>query len=129
MVISIVGWSIFLGMTLLNSISQSLLANAQYYTCEGSWCRWEYNESLVTSFYVLSGISGALGFFGTIFSTYFICRARQRIRARDRIPGSASNDCCASYWCPCCSVIQMFKQERIDGTSYSVCSPTGTLRV
>lgn len=31
---------------------------------------------------------------------------RTEIRDRFGIPGSAFGDCCTSYWCPCCAVIQ-----------------------
>ncbi|KAK8121714.1 PLAC8 family-domain-containing protein [Apiospora sp. TS-2023a] len=31
---------------------------------------------------------------------------RTEIRERFQIPGSGVGDCCASYWCPCCAVIQ-----------------------
>ncbi|KAK8016974.1 plac8 family [Apiospora rasikravindrae] len=31
---------------------------------------------------------------------------RTEIRNRFDIPGSTLGDCCASYWCPCCAVIQ-----------------------
>ncbi|KAK6860747.1 hypothetical protein PG995_004383 [Apiospora arundinis] len=31
---------------------------------------------------------------------------RTEIRDRFEIPGSAMGDCCTSYWCPCCAVIQ-----------------------
>ena len=31
---------------------------------------------------------------------------RTEIRDRFQIPGSAMGDCCTSYWCPCCAVIQ-----------------------
>lgn len=31
---------------------------------------------------------------------------RKEIRDRFGIKGSRASDCCASYWCPCCSLIQ-----------------------
>ena len=62
----------------------------------------------------------------SIFSTYIICTARKRLRERDRIPdGScgATDDCCASYWCQCCTLVQMLRQDKIDGSSYQLCTP------
>ncbi|KAI0532873.1 hypothetical protein GGR58DRAFT_488707 [Xylaria digitata] len=31
---------------------------------------------------------------------------REQIRARFAIPGTPLNDCCISYWCQCCAIIQ-----------------------
>ncbi|KAK8075713.1 plac8 family [Apiospora hydei] len=42
---------------------------------------------------------------------------RTEIRERFGIPGSGFGDCCTSYWCPCCAVIQQDKevQARLPG--------------
>lgn len=36
----------------------------------------------------------------------FAMMKRTEIRERFQIPGSGVGDCCVSYWCPCCAVIQ-----------------------
>jgi Cys-rich protein (TIGR01571 family) len=35
---------------------------------------------------------------------------RGEIRERFGIKGDGMNDCCASYWCPCCVLIQQEKE-------------------
>ncbi|KAI1109778.1 hypothetical protein F5Y14DRAFT_431410 [Nemania sp. NC0429] len=35
---------------------------------------------------------------------------REQIRARFAIPGSPLKDCCVSFWCQCCAVIQQDKE-------------------
>ncbi|KAK4464512.1 PLAC8 family-domain-containing protein [Cladorrhinum samala] len=43
---------------------------------------------------------------------------RQEIRERFGIKGSGTNDCCVSYWCSCCALIQQEKevQARMSST-------------
>ncbi|KAI0017369.1 PLAC8-domain-containing protein [Xylariomycetidae sp. FL0641] len=38
---------------------------------------------------------------------------RTEIRERYDIPGSGCGDCCASYWCPCCTLIQQDNEVKI----------------
>ncbi|CAJ2513185.1 Uu.00g013040.m01.CDS01 [Anthostomella pinea] len=38
---------------------------------------------------------------------------RSEIRERYNIPGSGFKDCCVSYWCPCCAIIQQDNEVRI----------------
>lgn len=35
---------------------------------------------------------------------------RGNIRKKYGIEGSTTNDCCVSYWCPCCSIVQNDKE-------------------
>lgn len=35
---------------------------------------------------------------------------REQIRARFTIPGSPLEDCCVSFWCQCCAIIQQDKE-------------------
>ncbi|KAH8197756.1 hypothetical protein TruAng_008090 [Truncatella angustata] len=50
-------------------------------------------------------IHGALCFF-TGFHWVYTMLKRTEIRERFGIPGSACGDCCTSFWCHCCAVIQ-----------------------
>ncbi|KAK8064505.1 PLAC8-domain-containing protein [Apiospora phragmitis] len=50
-------------------------------------------------------IHGALTWFTGCGWIYAMMK-RTEIRDRFQIPGSAVGDCCTSYWCPCCAVIQ-----------------------
>ncbi|KAI0172223.1 PLAC8-domain-containing protein [Hypoxylon sp. FL1284] len=38
---------------------------------------------------------------------------RSEIRERYQIEGSGCNDCCVSYWCPCCALIQQDNEVKI----------------
>ena len=89
-------------------------------------CTVDWNRIRIA--YVIGGISGLVALMGAILGTYALCVRRRRIRDRDRIPEGACgglDDCCVSYWCGCCSLLQMFRQERITGGSYRLCSQTG----
>lgn len=35
---------------------------------------------------------------------------RGKIREKYGIKGSSTNDCCVSYWCPCCATVQNDKE-------------------
>ncbi|KAL0940231.1 PLAC8 family protein [Colletotrichum truncatum] len=61
---------------------------------------------------ILSGL-GLIG-----FHWLYIMSKRIDIRKQFGIEGSQCGDCCAAYWCPCCSVIQQEK-EVIDRTEYA----------
>lgn len=37
---------------------------------------------------------------------------RTKIREERKISGTVCGDCCATYWCPCCAIIQMSKEAR-----------------
>jgi hypothetical protein len=50
-------------------------------------------------------IHGALCAF-TGFHWVYTMLKRTEIRERFGIPGSSFGDCCTSYWCHCCAVIQ-----------------------
>ncbi|KAK5634854.1 hypothetical protein RRF57_010567 [Xylaria bambusicola] len=46
---------------------------------------------------------------GWMYDLFFLCWTmlkREQIRARFIIPGTPLNDCCVSYWCQCCAIIQ-----------------------
>lgn len=38
---------------------------------------------------------------------------RSEIRERYNIQGSGFNDCCVSYWCPCCAIIQQDNEVKV----------------
>jgi hypothetical protein len=38
---------------------------------------------------------------------------RGEIRERYRIKGSGCNDCCVSFWCSCCALIQQDNEVKI----------------
>ncbi|CAK7206808.1 hypothetical protein SEUCBS139899_009614 [Sporothrix eucalyptigena] len=43
----------------------------------------------------------------------YVMMKRGEIRERFSIVGSGTGDCCASYWCPCCSLIQQDNEVKI----------------
>ena len=78
---------------------------------------------------VILSVSSTFSFLGSIISTCVLCNARRRIRDRDNIKTGGCGDiedCCDTYWCGCCSLTQMFYQEKVDGYSYNLISTTGT---
>ena len=63
------------------------------------------------TYLLLSSLAAAAGFSTTVVGTVVLCTVRGRIRARDQIPGDAVSDCCTSYWCGFCAMVQMLRQE------------------
>lgn len=113
--VSLFLWVVFVISQVLTTTSNSIMRSttADSYTT---------NVSIVS---IVGSVAGLLGLISTIASTYFICTARQAVRARDEIPEGVCgtcDDCCAAYWCGCCSLIQMFRQEKITGNEYRVCT-------
>mgnify|MGYP001426375435 CR=1 FL=1 len=76
---------------------------------------------------VFGSISSICALSSAIFGTIILCQIRRQIRVRDKVEplccGDAE-DCCVPYWCGCCAIIQMLRQESVDGTNYVLCSPT-----
>lgn len=65
----------------------------------------------IDTYLLLSSLAAAAGFATTVVGTVVLCTVRGRIRARDQVPGSAVSDCCTSYWCGFCTMVQMLRQE------------------
>ena len=61
-----------------------------------------------------------------IFVLVMMIRTRAHIRQKYGIQGSALEDCCLSYWCGCCTAIQM-ASHTADFNQYEsqCCTPTG----
>ena len=125
--ISLFGWFVFFFTTIASQIS-----NAMYRTAVERECTWWYCTDVIDwdqigVASIVGGVGAMVGFAGTIVTTYAICVARARIRDRDRIPFlhcGQWEDCCLSYWCSLCSLVQIIRHERIDGGSYRPCSTT-----
>ena len=114
------GISVFLWFTMLMTQTLSQSADAVLQTAAKNPEAW-------TAGSVLAALASFFGIVSAVAGTYFVCISRRHMRQRDGIPEGAcgaSDDCCVSYWCSCCALIQMFRQDGIDGTKYSVCSPT-----
>ena len=125
--ISALAWSMFVATQILNSV-----ANAHAQLAVRTECAWfgcvEYTDwDRVATASVAGGVAGSVGLVGTALTTYFVCTSRRLVRARDRISTGACGgceDCCVSYWCGCCSLIQLLRQDGITGNSYRACSST-----
>ena len=88
---------------------------------------YERDDGLATANAVVGALAGVFGLVTTIAGTYFLCVSRRALRARDRIPPGACgdlDDCCVSYWCGCCSLVQMLRQEGVTGAQYRACTAT-----
>lgn len=123
--ISLLCWTLFVLTQVLAQTSNSL-ANVAVAATQCSWwgCFRAVDRDLVTAAYVVGGVSGGVGFVGSVATTYFVCTARRLVRERDRIPDDGCGDCCASYWCACCTLVQMLRQDGVRGTDYRACSAT-----
>ena len=65
----------------------------------------------------------------TIVGTIVLMAVRKRVREKDNIGVAGcgeSEDCCSSFWCSCCTTIQIFNQfsMRCD-TGYQMCTEEG----
>ena len=128
LVVSALGWSLFLVAQILAQTSNALNRTMWVYVCEEEECAWVVDWGAVRTSAVLGGLAGLVGFLSTLLSTYFLCVSRQMVRQRDQIPEGccgSCDDCCVSYWCSCCALIQMFKQEKVSGPAYRACTTTG----
>lgn len=71
-------------------------------------------------------LAGAVGLASLAVSTALVGFVRRRMRARDKIAAACGcEDCCVAYWCNCCALIQMLRQEGVDGNRYAACSEDG----
>lgn len=64
-------------------------------------------------------------FFCLLFScsiVLLLCTVRRKMREKYTIQGGELEDCCTAFWCGCCSLVQMFRQEGVSGKTYSLCS-------
>ena len=116
--VSVVMWALFLTTQFFQGTSNTL--RDEY---ERAW----WNDSYRVWADVLAGVAGLLGLASMIAGTYFLCTARRLVRERDAIPEGrcgACDDCCVSFWCGCCSIVQLFRQDRIAGSEYHACTAT-----
>lgn len=117
--VSVLLWSLFALSQILGQTSNAL--QEAFIREEGE------NSGLLLSYSIVAGLSGTTGLVTLIAGTYFICVSRRRIRQRDRIPEGCCgecDDCCVAYWCGCCSLIQMLRQDSVTGGKYQACSVT-----
>lgn len=127
--IAAVLWFLFLLSSVLSTIgqiqTQTAVRKITLYIYEVTVVDWNQ----ITTGMILSTIAGSVGFTGTVLATYALCVSRKRMRARDRIPIQQCGDledCCVSSFCSCCVINQMFAQEKVSGTTYSLFSVIGT---
>lgn len=110
--ISVALWALFILAQSMNSTATDLNADV------GA------NGNMV-SISVVRGLAGLFGLISTIATTYFVCTSRRMMRERDAIPAGwcgGCDDCCVGWWCSCCALIQMFRQDSITGNKYRLCT-------
>ena len=108
--VSILLWGLFILTQFMNSTSSSLNANI------------DVNDDTVS---IVGGLAALFGLISTIATTYFVCTSRRIMRDRDEIPAGSCggcDDCCVGWWCSCCALIQMFRQDSITGNRYRMCT-------
>ena len=107
----------YLGYLILGNRSQSTPA-VSYFT-------GEFNPMWA----VFTGGSYACELVVIIIGTYLLMTVRKIIRTQDQI-GTAScgesEDCCCSFWCSCCTAVQMFQHLNIRcENGYRLCTEEG----
>lgn len=126
LLISIMGWILFIAVHILSETGNTLTFSAIQRQCEWWGCSTDINESQIAIAYILELIAGLVALVGSIIATYLLCTSRHRIRERDNIDGTGVDDCCVSYWCQCCTLVQLFAHEGLNGSTYRPCSTTGS---
>ena len=74
------------------------------------------------------GVAWAVFFCFWLYVLVMMIKTRMHIRKRYNIEGSAFGDCCASYWCGCCTLVQMATHTaapRDLEAHQQCCTPTG----
>ena len=82
-----------------------------------------------TPMHVISALAMTMGFLSTVAGTYFLCSSRRIVRHDANIPSGScghADDCCVSYWCGCCTLVQLFRQFGVRGNGYRPCTPDGS---
>ena len=64
----------------------------------------------------------------TIYFIYIGTETRMRMRNAFQIPGGCLGDCCAFFWCSCCTVTQMARQTHDHHVHKSSCCSKNGLR-
>lgn len=102
--ISLLLWTLFVATQTLNISSEHLSADAMA---------------------VVASVACFLGLVSTVATTYFVCTSRRIMRERDEIPRGPCgpcDDCCVGWWCSCCALVQMFRQDAITSSNYRLCT-------
>lgn len=85
----------------------------------------ENYKPISMSFATVAGIAGLAS---ATFGTIILCTTRRTMRQQDSIPEGpcgAVDDCCVSFWCGWCSLVQMLRHSSVTGSEYRPCSDTG----
>lgn len=126
-------WFLWIATQILNSTSANLMQNLFVYECEWWGCNWVFENGRFTTASVLASLAGLVALIGAVVSTFLLCVSRRSLRRRDHIPpgacGESCDDCCTTSLCACCSIVQMFRQEKMTGARYAPCTPSGELQV
>lgn len=80
---------------------------------------------------VVGALASLCGIGNVIYTTYYLTTSRAHLRQKGGIPAGdcgSCDDCCVSYWCACCSAVQMLREHGIDSSSYRLCSQDGEQR-
>lgn len=117
--VSVVMWTLFVVAQVFNNTSTALRnEHERRWWSDGTYLAWAH---------VLAAFAGLAGLASMVVGTYFLCTARRLVRERDAIPEGtcgSCEDCCVSYWCGCCSMVQLLRQDRVAGGGYRACTAT-----
>ncbi|KAI2513576.1 PLAC8 family [Fragilaria crotonensis] len=107
-----------------------LVSSANCTTSNGYYDDDYYTTTTCTGGSTYTAMSALLSIINISFSVYILvalCQTRRKIRDKYNIPPSACggcDDCCCSFWCPCCTVNQMARHTN-DYRAYPVECCTG----
>jgi len=102
----------------------SALTRTTVQVCDSNGC---YNTVAVE----YNGFSTFLAIVASLLSIYFIyigTVTRMRMRKAFQIAGSCFGDCCAFFWCSCCTVTQMARHTHDNNVHKSSCCSKNGLR-
>jgi Cys-rich protein (TIGR01571 family) len=81
--------------------------------------------TILTVVFVSLYVSGSPGNSAFLIALYFCfleMTAKLALREKYSIPGYCLQDCCVSYWCSCCSALQMFRHMKMSGEEPKCCA-------
>lgn len=115
-------WFLLAAVQMVGGIANALVHTAFETTCTaGSGCMLHADWNQVSVAALLGVLAALLGCIGSGVAAYFVCTSRRVLRARDGIPPGACGDCCVSYWCTCCALVQMLRHMGVTGATYRPC--------
>jgi len=115
------------GFFYLGEIITSIVYSASYQLHAADYYFSTSYRITYASYYTYDKTSLVLCFVFQVLAICALMYFRIRFRALFRIPGSAFEDCCCSFWCSCCTIVQMATHAETYKNGSCECGPKDTL--